>query len=198
MCVSVRVSVCAFVRDFGLEIMSSCSAANRVTRTCQGSRWDRESETRVHPLSTAHPHLPVQGNFEVTVNGDLIWSKRTIENHGFPMTEAQVRARTHPLSTPLIKHTHPLSTLSLKHILTQVGTIFDAVRARQKVRVSPTTAEAMTVEGMTAAATTVAAALVSKPEVTIQYWFELARRVRRLHARLQWMVNRVRCGCSGW
>jgi len=56
------------------------------------------------------------GNFEVVVNGDLIWSKQTIEHHGFPMTEAQV------------------------------GTIHDAIRARQQVRLAATTTIAQTLD----------------------------------------------------
>jgi len=31
----------------------------------------------------------VTGNFEVTVNGDLVWSKRT-KGHGFPTSKTQV------------------------------------------------------------------------------------------------------------
>ena len=36
----------------------------------------------------------VEGNFEVVVDGDLVWSKKS-RDQGFPTTDAQVHARTY-------------------------------------------------------------------------------------------------------
>ena len=64
------------------------------------TRWDTESETHdMCPLLIVRLYLPVQGNFEVTVNGDLVWSKRTW-GAGFPTTKEDVRAHMYPAPTP--------------------------------------------------------------------------------------------------
>ena len=36
----------------------------------------------------------VEDNFEVVVNGDLVWSKKTRQGQGLPDTQEKVRAQT--------------------------------------------------------------------------------------------------------
>ena len=118
MCVCARARVC---------VTSGSQSCTRVLR-CQSShmhtpnltRWDTESETHdMCPLLIVRLYLPVQGNFEVTVNGDLVWSKRTIEHHGFPFTDAQVRARAPPLIKHTNTHTHTHTQAYTKHAHTR-------------------------------------------------------------------------------
>ena len=91
--------------------------------------WHIEPEMHMCPLSTTHPYLSVEGdlngdfevedNFEVVVNGDLIWSKKTRREEGLPDTKEKVCARTYGHNVeltsavgstvqPVRRHTHTL------------------------------------------------------------------------------------------
>ena len=108
----------------------------------------------------------MEGNFEVVVNGDLVWSKAS--GHGFPTTNEHVRALHKYLhNTGLNNITgttdhpgDPNAPTAHVHLHSQLETIVNAIRARQGLRLEPTKAPAET------------------PDVLIQYWFELALHFR--------------------
>ena len=97
-----------------------------------GTRQDLSASTQSLTFTNSYPLLllsptrpPVEGHFEVVVNGDLVWSKKT-RGQGFPTTNEHVRVRTHmpadrqfgeySESSTQYRHTH---THSLTHTHTR-------------------------------------------------------------------------------
>ena len=112
-CVCVCVCACVCVRVcvwIGLRVQNYPPAGSIESQKAR-KLTQRIRNTHMCPLLTAHPYLPVEGNFEVFVNDENVWSKK--DGQDFPDTPEKVlvcTCHTTPngqvQSTPLINHTH--------------------------------------------------------------------------------------------